>query len=74
MTRVISTSVNGIKTFHVTAEDALPAEFGPRANRRIGTHPELQNRVKLIHGFEFTGSSRLIKLSNDFLTLAVSGE
>ena len=74
MTRVISTSVNGIKTYHITAESALPSHFGNRANRRIGTHSELKNRVSLIQEFEFTGSSRLIKLSDDGITCAVSGE
>jgi ribosome biogenesis protein ENP2 len=74
MHRIVSTSVNGVKTFHVTAEKALPDHFGPRANRRIGKHAELRNGVSLIQEFDFTGSSRLLKLSSDALTLAVSGE
>ncbi|OHT09020.1 nucleolar protein 10-like [Tritrichomonas foetus] len=74
MTRVISTTVNNIKTFHITAENALPDKYGDRANRRIGSHAELKNRISFIQEFEFTGSSRQVHISRDCLTVAVSGE
>ncbi|KAK8860650.1 Nucleolar protein 10 [Tritrichomonas musculus] len=76
MTRVISTTVNGIKTYHITAESALPSKFGARANRRIATHSELKNRVNFMDEFEFSGSSRLIKLSHEDKpsTVGVFGE
>lgn len=74
MTRVISTTVNNVKTYHITAESALPSKFGTRANRRIATHSELKNRVNFIEEFEFSGSSRLINITRDGLTVGVSGE
>ena len=74
MTRIISTTVNNVKTYHITAESALPEKYGDRANRRIGLHSELKNRISFIQEFEFTGSSRDVCVSNDGLTLGVSGE
>ena len=76
MTRVISTTVNGIKTYHITAESALPSKFGARANRRIATHSELKNRINFMDDFEFSGSSRLIKITRDKVspTVGVFGE
>jgi len=74
MTRVIATSVNGIKTYHITSESVLPDHYGARANRRIGTHSALKNRVDFIADFEFVGSSRQLCVSNDGLTVAVTGE
>lgn len=74
MTRVIATTVNGIKTYHITSESATPEHYGQRANRRIGTHSSLKNKVELIAEFEFSGSSRNIDVTSDGMTLAVSGE
>lgn len=75
MTKIISTTVNNIKTYHITAEKALPSQYGSRANRRIATHSELKNRVNFIEGFEFeNGCSRLIRLTRDTMTVGVSGE
>ena len=74
MTRVIATTVNNIKTFHITSESATPSYYGNRANRRIGTHSALKNKIELIAEFEFSGSSRNIDVTSDGLTLAVSGE
>lgn len=74
MTRVITTTVNDVVTYHITTESALPSHYGARANRRIGTHAELKNRVSLISEFEFSGASRNITLSQDGMTCAVSGE
>ncbi|KAH0792172.1 WD40 repeat-like protein [Histomonas meleagridis] len=74
MTRVISTTINGIKTYHISAETALPTQYGDKANRRIGTHAELKNRISFIQEFEFPNCSRIIQLTRDGLTLGVSGE
>ena len=74
MTRVISTTVNDVKTFHITSEAATPSYYGARANRRIGTHSALKNKIELIAEFEFSGSSRHVDVTKDGLTLAVSGE
>lgn len=73
MTRIISTTINNIKTYHITSESALPDQYGDKANRRIGKHSELKNQIKFIQEFEFSNCSQIIQQTNDGLNLAVSG-
>lgn len=74
MTRIISTTVNGVTTYHITEQAALPQHYGSKAYRRISKHNELKNSVDFIAEFNFTGSSRNFSLTNDGFTLAATGE